>query len=246
LPSEIRLSTTNSLISFKGDKLREAKVATDENVELFQILHDCAEWIYINRHDAEIKHTLLNYHLAFEWVVEREWPDKTYIERALASAHESYSLHSLESGRELLKAYDEIKKSLLDEVNKVSENTRGLVANFWRDFAIAAGVLVLNFVTSNRLSPDGIKVIYTCVSAFLILSLTITIAVNARFNKIMKDNRNVWREKLYPFIDDANLEEVFNKPIAKGLKTYYWVVIVTLIIYIVMSSYLLYLAYRPT
>lgn len=243
LPSEIRFSTKENRIVLKGEKSREINVSSIEDTELFQVLHDCAEWIYINRHDAEIKHNLLNYQLASEWIDEKKWPNKLYIEKALSSAHESYNLHSLESGRELLKAYDEIKKSLLDEVSKVSENTRGLVTNFWRDFAIAGGILVLNFATSNGLSSEGVKVIYTSVAGFLILSMAITIVVNARFNKIMKDNRDMWHEKLYPFIDKKNLDNIFTSPIEKGLKTYYGVVIVTLIIYIAMALYLLYLAY---
>ena len=247
LPSEIRSSEDKRSVSFKGEKLRSAETAElsdPERVRLFPILFEAAGWAYSNLQDAEIKHTLLNYQLASEWALESTYPEKATIERALASAREAYKLHLQGSNRELLKAYEDIKKSLQDEVNRFAENTRGLISNFWRDFAIAAGVLVLKFVTSNsNLSPTGIRILYTATSAFLLVSLLITITTNARFNKITQNNRAMWRQKLYPFVDDKKYDEMVDQPISKGYAAYKLTVYITVFIYVVIASYLLYVAF---
>lgn len=247
LPSEIRTSEDKRSVSFKGEKLRNADVAElsdQERIQLFPILHEAAGWVYSNLQDAEIKHSLLNYQLASEWALESKYPEKSTIERALTSAREAYNLHLQGSSRELLKAYEDIKKSLQDEVNRFAESTRGLITNFWRDFAIAAGVLVLKFVTSGSdLSPAGIKILYTATSLFLLLSLLITTITNARFNRITQNNRLMWRQKLYPFVDDGKYDELVGQPISKGLATYKTTVYITAFIYLVISLYLLYVAF---
>lgn len=245
LPNEIRYADNEGKVAFRGEKSREVSVANpteNQYFEMFSVLHECAEWAFSNIQDAEIKHTLLNYHLASEWIGDSFWPNKTFLERAVSSARESYKLHLQNSGKELLKAYGEIKKSLQDDVNKVAENTRGLVSNFWRDFAIAAGVLVLNFATKSNISSEGIRIIYVSISVFLMLSLTITTVINAKFNKIIQNNRNTWRNKLYPFIDNKNYTEIVDSPISKSLQVYYSVVFITYLIYLTMVSFLIYIA----
>lgn len=243
LPSEVDCTSDHDEVIFKGEKFKRVSLislADKEYLNIFELFHDCAQWVYLNLQDAETKHTLLNYHLAFEWVGKEEWPNHNYLKNAFISAKEAFKLHLQKSGRELLEAFNEIKKSLHEEVNRVCNNTRGLITNFWRDFSISAAVLVLKFITdNNQMSQNGIKIIYGAISSFLFVSLSITIIINARFHNITKDNRNKWYQRLYPFIDKSNLEELVNKPILKSIRTYNYTVIVTVLIYIIIIAYLL-------
>ena len=249
LPSEIRFSTDNKVVTFKGEKTKDIKVANlsdQDYCELFSGLHECASWVFVNRHDYEIKHTLLNYFLASEWTSSDIWPNEEVLTNSLVAAQDAYKLHVREDGRELLKAFGDIKKALQDEVGKVADNIRSLVANFWRDFAIAAVALVVKFTTSStNLSPIGIKIIFTFTAVFLLFSITVTLITNSRFNTITQENRNNWYKRLYPFIDKNNVKwkELVEIPIQKITKTYSYVAFISYILYMVISIYLLYLAF---
>jgi hypothetical protein len=249
LPSEVNCFEKCTQITFKGEqgqtkKIEMINIKDEEYLNLFKTLHECAEWIFRNTYEAETKHDLLVYQLVFGWDSEKKWPDKSLIERSFTSAYEAFRLHLQKASKELLKYFSEIKKSLHEEVNKVCDNTRNIITNLWRDFAIAAAVLILKFVTGkSEISPYGIRIIYTATSSFLLISLTITIAINARFNKIIKNNRTIWYKKLYPFLDKESLNELVIKPISKSLVTYRWVVGIIFVIYLAISIYLLNLAY---
>ncbi len=246
LPNEINMSIKPEKIFFKGEKIKEVEIHDfdDKYIEYFQLLHDAAEWVYSNIQDSETKHYLLNYHLAYEWTTEKKWPDIDFIQRAIISAKEAFRLHLQSSSKELLKSFNEIKKSLFEEVIKISSNTHSLITNLWRDFTIAGAVLVLKFlVDSSKISQTGIKILFTAVSIFLIISLSITIYINSRFNRIAKENRNKWQKKLYTFIDKDNLENLVNKPIKKGITTYYITLSIIIFIYIILVVGLFYLAY---
>lgn len=247
LPSEVKCSSNSSQITFRGEKLRHVnkKHLSDEDcLRLFDILHRCAEWIFNNLQNAETKHILLNYQLAFEWSGEETWPNETLLERAFESACEAFQLYLHENSKDLLKSLSEIKKNLHDEVNRVSNNTRDLISNFWRDFAIAAVVLIIKYVTgSQNINLSGIRILYTATSTFLLISLIITIFINARFNKITKDNRANWRDRLYPFLSDKTLEKLVTIPIKKSIFTYRLIAAITFLIYLAIAFYLLNLAY---
>lgn len=247
LPLEITTSDAhgNKAVTVKGDRYRTIPVVSLSDSDsnwgtLFDELHACAKWVYETRQEADSKHTLLNYHLGLQWPDDTNWPDSLPLRKALSNARDAYRLHLLDSSKELLKSFTELRNSLHDEVNKVSENTRTLATTLWRDFAIAAGVVALQFVTGkDKLSPSGIRVLAIATSVFISISFLVTLGTNARFHRIARDSRKEWRDKLYSFINDKDFDDLVTQPITKGLRTYRFVALITALVYLVIVRYLL-------
>lgn len=246
LPLEIKSLNGSTAVTVKGDRYRTIRVATldDEGWQhVFDDLHRCALWVYQAKEEAESKHTVLNYHLALQWSDDKEWPDRLLLEKALSNAESAYKFHLLESSKEFLKSLTELRNSLQAEVARVSENTRSLAANLWRDFAIAAGVAALQFVTGEgKLSPSGIRLVALATALFISISLTVALTTNWRFHGIAQNSRDEWRNRVYRFVSDKDFEELVAEPIRKGLWTYRFVAVATGFVYLVIVFYLVRLA----
>lgn len=245
LPSEIASVDRSIVAIVKGQRSRSLMLGTypdDRWLSLFDSLHAAAYWVY-ELHESDVKHALLNFQLALEWPDSEGWPESNFLTTALDNAKEAYRLHYYETSKELLKTHAELRKSLHDEVVRVNQNTRGLVTNLWRDFAIAAGVAALKFSTTKEsLSGIGLKILSIATASFILLSLLMTLFSNGRFNKIAKDSRNYWRRKSYGFIEEKDFKELVDEPIAKGLRVYRWVAGCTSAIYLAIIAFLVYLA----
>lgn len=247
LPNEVISTDTGLAIVVKGQRPRTIPLnhcTGNEWTSLFEALHETASWVYKVHQESDSKHTLLNYHLATEWPDGRPWPDNEPLQRILGNAGEAYRLHLQESSKELLKSLTELKKSLHDEVVRVSQGTCTLVTNLWRDFAIAAGVVALRFVTTtNTLSSVGLKLLSLATSVFILVSLFITMYSNRRFQNITERSREDWRKRLYGFIEETDFKELVDKPIVEGQKVYRRVAWLTGVIYVLIVLVLLNMAF---
>ena len=225
LPLEIESNDATGIKAcIKGERLTQCSYSsfTDEEWKsLFDILHRTANWVYGKSQEAESKINILNHHLSLESLTENPWPDNDSLERALTNAKQAWRLHLKENSKDLLKALTELKGSLQSEVERVNQNTRKIVNNLWRDFMIAIGVIMLRFITKSSQLPDFVfKWMIYSIFAYLIVSYSVTLYFNCRFNSISKLNRLNWRKRLYPFIDEEEYNEIVDTPIKKGLQTY--------------------------
>lgn len=247
LPNEIISLDTGLAIVAKGPRPRILPLndcGNNEWTSLFEALHETAYWVYRVHQESDSKHTLLNFHLATEWPDGKPWPDNEPLQRILGNAGEAYRLHLQESSKELLKSLTELKKSLHDEVVRVNQGTSALVTNLWRDFAIAAGVIALRFVTTTTaLSSMGLKLLSIATSVFILVSLSITLYSNRRFRTITEHSREDWRNKLYGFIEEKEFNELVDKPIGDGQKVYHRVACLTGTIYVLIVLALLNMAF---
>lgn len=244
LPFEVSSSNDETSVVLKGERYVSVPFISTLANDLsgtYHPLSQCANWVYESRQESDAKHTFLNYHLALEWQTNQEWPEKETLYTALSNAKEAYRLHLNKSSKEFLKALSELKKYLQEQVDRVVQSTRSLIANLWRDFAIAAGVVTINFIEksgSGKIDKADLNFLAYATSTFILLSLLITLTSNARFHWLAKEQRSLWRKKLYSFIEDENFKELVIKPISKGLVVYRIVASLISLTYIVIVWFL--------
>jgi hypothetical protein len=88
----------------------------------------------------------------------------------------------------------------------------------------------------------GIVLVATIV--YLLASLFMSTAINGKFLRIAKDNRAVWRSKLYGFLSDEDFSNLAVGPIEKTIRTYRFVLVSGWIVTAIVCLLLAVLAYQ--
>lgn len=224
LCSELDKNDSQILFCAKCEKTRNI-LFHDELFEQdqhnFSIFQDVAKWIFSSKEDAEAKHTFLNYHIAIECSDSTSWPDPILLKRSFDDAKQAYKLHLHKSSKDFLKSLNDLRKSLYDDVSRISTNTSNLISSLWRDFSIAGIVIVLNIAQkSTSLKPEHIKIITYLTLSYLFVSFLVTITSNHKFNMLAKKNRDNWHSKIYSFLNQEDYTQLIEDPIGKGYKIY--------------------------
>lgn len=214
------------------------------DLELFDILQLIGDWVYNKPDDIEIKHTLFSSELA------REWPDDTALEKgflrkgsaAFDSAKLLYKAHLRTSSKETLKSLGDLRKGLVDDVQKMTQQTKDIATSLWKDLAIVMATVVLKYSTdaakiTSLTSAYGF--IFFALSAYLFISYKINNKINRDHILLMNENRIVWRKSLYSFMDDDDYKSMAGSAIGKSIETYNTVSrVIGWVIYITSASLL--------
>ncbi|QLA06310.1 hypothetical protein HWQ18_07275 [Enterobacter ludwigii] len=130
---------------------------SDADINSFQTLQDVVKWVYLEGDEHEVRHTLLASELA------REWPEGLTFEKGilkrLAPAFESarllYKAHLRAASKETLKILGELRKGLMEEVQKISLQTKELSTALWKDVALVLGTIALKYATEQTRLPSN-------------------------------------------------------------------------------------------
>ncbi|MGX9243049.1 hypothetical protein ACWXVW_17000 [Pantoea dispersa] len=236
----------NVKLSGKPPKHLEFK---NKNVgdELFDDLQLIGSWVYSKVDDIEVKHTLFSSELA------REWPDNTTLEKgflskgraAFDSAKLLFKAHLRTSSKDTLKSLGDLRKGLVDDVQKMTQQTKDIASSLWKDLAIVMATVVLKYSTdaakiTSLTSAYGF--IFLALSVYLFLSFKINNKINNDHILLMDESRITWRRSLYSFMDEDDYKSMAGDVIGKSIGTYHSVSrIIGCIIYITSAS-LLYLS----
>jgi len=196
----------------------------DETVASFAGLQDAARWLFVDGRDVELRHTLLAGELA------REWPDEQpfatglpgRLQVALESAGLAYRAHVQQGSRETIKSLSDLRKTLVEEIGKVTQQTRDLSSGLWRDVAVA--IVAVAF----RLSMDATKttatpvysVVLLLVATYIVVSQIVTVKSSRAFLKVAADARAQWRHKGYAYLSDAEFDVLAGNPLTEARVIY--------------------------
>ncbi|WP_334242047.1 hypothetical protein [Terriglobus sp. ADX1] len=229
LSNEVWLSDNGLMVSLVGPRVQRISVGAKAGYDpqLLQAVTEAASWVYSSTRDLEVRHTLFTNELA------REWPEMASLEssfaarapRALDAAKTAYRAHIREGSKETLKSLSELRKTLNEEVSKVSTQTRDLISTLWKDFAIAATALlsrVALIFADKKPTADSMpmRIILLGTAAFTIVNLYVTLQSNSRFMRIAADNRSVWKQKLFGFLAQDDLQTLADEPVKKSVDAY--------------------------
>jgi uncharacterized protein YjeT (DUF2065 family) len=246
LPDEISRTNGAYFVALKGPRSVAASVENPLptcDLESFHELTDTIRWIYLEPRESDTKFTLLNYQLALDWQDGRTWPTHLFavLRRSYASAKDAFAFHLHDQSKEFLKTLGDLRKALQEDVVKIQQSTRDLLAAFWRDFAIAAIVLALR-TPSVAMSAQVLRVVTLATALFIAISIIVTLGSNARFNRLAAAGREMWRTKLYPFVTPDDWTQLVENPIRASQNVYRVVMGVVMIVYLIIIVYLIFVA----
>jgi len=248
LVDEVWTEDRQFMVSLVGPRTKRIPLgAPPENeTNIFHLLQRAADWVYSNPREVEVRHTLLTNELAREWPETSSFFDQfaSRAEQALDSAMTAYHAHIRDGSKETLKALGDLRKTLADEVSKVSVQTRDLIGTLWKDFAIAATALLsriaLLFADKKPAADSApMKIVFVGTAAFIIANLAINLRANARFMRIADISRSAWKQKLFGFLSDEDLKALAETPIEESVAAYNQAKRVVIVIYSVVVVLLL-------
>jgi hypothetical protein len=211
---------------------------------------DAVSWVYDSGRDVETRHTLFIYELAREWPGETPFVEEfaTRAPSALEAAKSAFRMHVRESSKDTLKALQDLRKNLADDVARVVAQTRELVSTTWRDFLVAVTALFgrIALVSSSKPSaPLATEWLLIGAAIFLAFSIITTVLSNASFMSIDDTSRKAWKTKLYGFLDDADFNILATDPLSAAKRTYRCTRATVCVAYVVLIGVLVYVARQP-
>ena len=196
----------------------------NETVASFAGLQEAARWLFVEGRDVELRHTLLAGELAREWRDEQPLavglPERLHV--ALESAGLAYRAHVQQGSRETIKSLSDLRKTLAEEIGKVTQQTRDLTSGLWRDVAVA--IVTVAF----RLSMDATRttatpvysIVLLLVATYIVVSQIVTVKSSRAFLKVAADARAQWRHKGYAYLSDAEFDALAGKPLTEARGIY--------------------------
>ena len=161
--------------------------------------------------------------------------------RTLESAKVAYEAYVQSSSRDTLKALADLRNTVIEETQKVTQRAQDMTAGLWRDLAITAAPFVLKVfgdgakVTSIRVSAT----FYIAVAIFISLSFVLQWRINNVFLQSLEVSRRRWLQTLYQYISTQEREEIAETPIRQAVASYRETRGVLLIVYVVLVGVLI-------
>lgn len=224
LVNEIYDVDGSTRVVLAGSPTRRLDLGAAEAAATFAELQQAARWVFVEGQDVELRHTLLTGELAREWRDEQPFAvglaDRLHV--ALESAGLAYRAHVQQGSRETIKSLSDLRKTLAEEIGKVTQQTRDLSSGLWRDVAVA--IVTVAF----RLSMDATKVTATpvyavvllLVAAYIVVSQVITVKSSRAFLNVAADARTEWRQKGYAYLSDTEFNALAGTPLAQARTIY--------------------------
>lgn len=217
----------------------------------FEPANNAASWIFDSERDVEVRHTLFTYELAREWPAEIGFVAGFALraEGALEAAKSAFRMHVRDASKDTLRSLGDLRKNLSDEVGRVVAQTRDLVTETWRDFLVVVTALIGRITllvaapeTANLRAAQSVLI---GTALFLIFSIITNVTSNASFMRISARNREVWKTKLYGFLDAGDFKQLAENPLNDTIKIYRRTRMAVGIVYLVLIVALLTAAFGP-
>ncbi len=194
-------------------------------------LTEAAAWVFLSGTDIEARHLLFSGELAR---ASRPQQDiATTLDQALEAAKAAYEAHVQSSSRETLKALADLRKTVIDETQKVAQRAQDLAATLWRDLAVSAAPFVLKVLgdATKTAGPLTSSLFYFAAAIFVGLSFALQWRINGAFFQSQTSSRQSWMQSLYNYISVREREEIAEAPIEQAMKNYRETRSVLLVVY---------------
>ncbi|PIT00319.1 hypothetical protein TSA1_05725 [Bradyrhizobium nitroreducens] len=183
-------------------------------------LTEAASWVFLSGTDIEARHLLFSGELARASRPQQDLA--TTLAQALEAAKAAYEAHVQSSSRETLKALADLRKTVIDETQKVAQRAQDLAATLWRDLAVSAAPFILKILGDATKTPGVLvsSLFYFAAAAFIGLSFVLQWRINASFFESQASSRRSWMQSLYSYISVREREEIAEAPIEQAMKNY--------------------------
>lgn len=227
LADRVCIEDEKLLYAFNGPPACKVELDDDNAPKLFDRVAEGAVWVYAEGlRDADTRHLLL----ANEWArTGRKAAIEDLGHGSLESAKGAYSAYVKAGSKETLKALAELRKSIVDETQKISQRAQDLIGAMWKDVAVAAAPFALKIFpdagkAENSFIASGLAI---GAAVFLIFSYVMQWRINARWFDQQKAARDIWKSQLYLVLAPKEVNDLSDPPVNASIKSYdnvrYWV-----------------------
>jgi hypothetical protein len=187
---------------------------------MWEKLGEAADWVFLAGRDVEARHLIYANELA-----RADRPNQglaATLERTLEAAKVTYEAHVQSSSRETLKALADLRKTVIDETQKVAQRAQDLTSNLWRDLAVSAAPFVLKILgdTTKLAGPVISALFYFAAAGFVALSFILQWRINRAYFRSQTESRQRWMQTLYSYISAREREEIAEAPIQQAMRNY--------------------------
>lgn len=203
-------------------------------------LHEAAHWVFLSGSDVEARHLIFAAELARAHRVGQSMAQT--VEHALEAARLTYEAHVQSSSRETLKTLADLRKTVIDETQKVAQRAQDMTATLWRDLAVSAAPFVLKVLgdATKVTGPIVSAIFYFAAAAFIVLSFGLQWRINAAYFRSQEASRMRWMQTLYSYISAREREEIAVAPIEEAMRNYRETRSVLMVVYGVLVCGLIY------
>ena len=256
LPSEIYLEDGVEMVVLAGASTRRIPLKSGHGERpmplesghgerpMLETLQTACRWVYIEGDDHETRHTFLVAELAREWKEGCSFYDGlvSRLCGALESARIAYKAHLRSSSKETIRALSDLRKALSEDVGRILNQTRELSGSLWRDAALVLGAFGVRVLGSASHDGGGYAIVYVLLAIYVSVSHFHARRLNGEFFELADRARDVWRRKIFTFLDAADYDALVTKPISDATTAYRTVlrrvdtVIATLVVFLVIGA----------
>lgn len=178
------------------------------------------EWVYLTGHDLDARHLIFAVELARAY--RSATPFSEVVRQACESAATTYEAHVQSTSRETLKALADLRKTIIDETQKITQRAQDLASSLWRDVAISASPFVLKILGDATKLPNAriAAGFYFAAAVFIIVSFGLQVRINGAYLKNQRHARAKWFETLYAVISSTERKTIAEDPISKAESAY--------------------------
>ena len=204
----------------------------------FGALQQLIAWVFEVEREAEMRHLLAATEIAQSGGSETDALAclAKFARSALEGARIAYQLSLADVSKESLKLLGDLRKAVIEEVGKLTDQTRQLVAAMTGALAVGIGLLAA------RLTTPAPPLLLTAVMLVVAAHIALAIWAGWRFIKLQNALRSDWQPRLYRFLPSADYERMVTGPVqrAEGAfkRSAWWCSLITtalLVVVIVMS-----------
>lgn len=198
-----------------------------------------AEWVYLTGHDLDARHLIFAVELARAY--RSATPFAEVVHQARESATTTYEAHVQSASRETLKALADLRKTIIDETQKVTQRAQDLTSGLWRDVAVSASPFVLKILGDAAKQPN-IEIaagFYFAAAIFIVVSFGLQVRINGAYLENQRRARAKWFEVLYAIISPTERKTIAEDPISKAEAAYKETRLFVGMIYVVLVAILI-------
>lgn len=179
-----------------------------------------AEWVFLSGSDVEVRHLIFASELARAQRQEAALP--IIASQALEAARTTYEAHVQSASRETLKALSDLRKTVIEETQKVTQRAQDLTSGLWRDVAISAAPFILKLLgdASKAPKPQVAAGLYFGAALFVGVSFGLQWRINSAFLENQKKARGRWLETIYCYISAVERKDIAEEPIERAVDSY--------------------------
>lgn len=198
-----------------------------------------AHWVFLSGIDIEARHVLFSAEMAR--ASRPAHALSTLVAQALEGAKAAYEAHIQSSSRETLKVLADLRKTVVEETQKVTQKAQELTSTLWRDLAVFAVPLTVKYLGDAGQGSSALLSAGLCVGAAVFISLSFIVQwrTNNAFFESQQTSRRSWMRTLFSYISAVEREAIADAPIETAMRSYRETRSILLVAYIILVLILL-------